>query len=538
MRRKHFIGEKITLINNGAVPENLQDLTTQIRQALMSRKTAKKMATYLFHVSDDETIEEAWVAISGFGNRHQSDATAKKVNPLDRVNFIPYLEHVEPAQVYELADEPENIMNAVIEDSDADWDSVFDERKTLFLRFLITATNKVSKSGVLPNAFINRFSLSEEHIRAILTIHSLLRDEKTKSIFQQHIEENYTSLGREEAPIYPEIVVNTAFLCYIEDTLLNLIRLLIPLDKSSPISHWSITDESGKDITDFYESSYKATRQKLGWKKGDLIYSSCSTLWEHCRHFSMEALMDMLKHCAETNMIAYLEDYANTTEEAPIFSQDGKFILFSMRLDEEEFEISPFCDVCMLKSLPDIIRLNAQAGDTGEHMMVARIPVTIKPNPEDLFLINASEQAYKTGAIDLSNTPISIDNLETIFTLVRCENVKKIILRNCSLKHQHAEKLIIFLRENKTLEQLDVSNNPTLSQQDHESLVQVIATNQNTTLLNLTVDGPNYASQRSEKSLQFGLTSTPHVGLFTRPLHYVPPNLSHLTDIKLSGPMK
>jgi hypothetical protein len=391
------LGEKLTVVSAGKLRPEFAVPVSEIKASLLSTKTNSKMGTFLIHYMDTDTgpsIHTIWVAISGSGNKHKSDECARRLTRLSYARFVPYV--------------VEGALLETSKPSGVDFISAREQlnRENLFKRFLIFITNAFQADGSSYDATVIKevFHLKECLIDSVRFIKAFLRSEAFKAEYLRFLTNPAEKDYYRFYPTPVHFLLMLAWECYLLDR-------HVQESKKSFSAHGGfikfIDTVTGFEVDDINYRKMKTYIQALELERDDQLYKSFEALWQHMNQFKLEQLTRKMQHCAETNLIEYLQ----TKEGRKILGRPGKFYLFSSIIGDDTNEIVLLCDNCRLSVLPKIKELNIAAGDSPKTMYTAQVPVISASFPTlPLALLPVEELC------DL-RPPLKRDELATAMTL-------------------------------------------------------------------------------------------------------------------------
>jgi hypothetical protein len=407
MYTEHLLGDRLTLVNAGQFSRQFEGVVSAIKAKLVAANKGKMLTLLIsYQHTPVFAINHIWVALSGVGNTHKTSyvrGLLREIN--DQITFVPYLENA-------------------IENRDPPTDPAFDaidypDQKRLFNRFLIFATNALKPDGLFDPAVAAVFHLNAELIDHLQVIKQALY----KDVFKAEFAKYRCSPASESARLYWKLPIQflrlVAWECYADDAELQRLKRDVFPAGGAHVNFYDVATRVEIENPNFRVNSLYIA--ELGLAKGDALFQAFDALWVHLRRFTQESLASKMQHCAETNLIAYLQAPAGKD----ILKRPGLFYLFSATLTEPGREVSPMCDNCMLKSLPEIAALNVAAGDSPVHVTRATIPVIpgLSTFQGPLHMVSRSARPVVAYSPEM---PAQLDSLSRPFhTLTEFERVRE-----------------------------------------------------------------------------------------------------------------
>ncbi len=417
-----FICGKLSIIDHKESNKELLEILKVISGKTLKTKE-KKTTTFLFEKDEVGLIKKIYFSISGFGNKDKSNQVNKKTANIKSclhelrskspdiqsllaedfdIHFVPYYEQPTKKQ------EPKH--KELLSEY-----KIYSIRKDLFKRFLSTLTSAARSDKEFNPEVAEKFYLNEDHISAVKEIKELLHKLNETGVYKEYKlrhDMHASNASPEERnnvhpsinkPLNPlEFLIKICWQCYIDDaqSKLALDKLkssgfgeCVFYDLSKKGSPLTLDQLTGKDdIIKLFggeqkEKDAQTLRPVQLTCKADInkffgdspdekksAYRAFSKLWLHMCTFEIKQLTDMMQHCAETNLIKWLNE--QESQENNIFKQPFSYEIVSFN----DGHIMPLCDMCHLCSIDNLQKIYQRQTGMGEHVtIVGRLPVSNCP---------------------------------------------------------------------------------------------------------------------------------------------------------------
>jgi hypothetical protein len=402
-----FICGNLSVIDHAIKPDKqlLTVLKTISSNILRKKESGKKTTTFLFEKDEVGLIKKIYFSISGFGNKDKSHQVNKKIaNTKDCL--------------HELRSKSPEIQSLLAEDFDIDFAPYYEQptkqqepkykellsdykiysiRKDLFKRFLSTLTSAARSGAEFNPEVAEKFCLNPDHIIAVKEIKELLQKLNETDVYKEyksrHAKHASNTSAEGQSNVHPsinkplnplEFIIKICWQCYMDDA---QSKLALDKLKSSGFGECVFYDLSkkGSSLKDTQTSRpvqltckadiNKFFNEKTNEKKS--AYKAFSKLWLHMCNFEIKQLTDMMQHCAETNLIKWLNEQESKGNN--IFKPPFSYEIVSFNGGH----IMPICDICHLCSVNKLQKIYQRQTGMGDHVTtVGSLPVSnCSPSP-------------------------------------------------------------------------------------------------------------------------------------------------------------
>ncbi len=389
------------------VPEKFLPMVNAVLNQLSSQKASnkmktrqikKKMATFYLSISDEQTEPTVHVALSGFGTPEESEALAASLATLgnEKITFVPFLPNYQNLEV-SIA---ERLFKAP-DDTDCSnkhtaYLSEYREKKKVFLiRWLPTAIQRArltQDSDAGWDIFCKRFPfLNSEFRKDLQVIDDFMKKLAVKEEHAKFLKTNATGECNE---FYPFVLDMAYFASRLEANVNFIAKCVHPFTFESNVLYPRME----------LLKSYKKALIRVGVSFAALE-AAVDKLWERVNKYTVSEITYLMQHCAETNLLFYLQD------NKKILQQPGQHYTFSIRVANHEGKCTKMCDLCGMRSLPDLHDL-VKVNNDAYHGMQTHGVIPIYPPTEEqvkaLASVDSSLLMYGTVPKSAANRQINI----------------------------------------------------------------------------------------------------------------------------------